>query len=126
MSFTYDLANSVGQIRLEIGDENIDPAGICPDGKNFSDEEITYFYTAEGQNIGRAAARACEILSRKYAPLPTTFRLGPETEEMMASEYFSLLAQKLRQTYGQSAASANTNTFPTGSIRPKISYPTGN
>lgn len=67
MSFTYDLTTAVGQIRLEIGDtSSATDEGIKPNGTNFSDEELTHFYTAESSNLLAAAARACEVLARMW------------------------------------------------------------
>jgi hypothetical protein len=66
--FTYDLSTAVGQIRLEIGDtSNSTDEGVKPNGTNFTDAELTYFYHQESDNVLGGAARACEVLARMWA-----------------------------------------------------------
>ncbi|HUT58993.1 MAG TPA: hypothetical protein VNA25_14185 [Phycisphaerae bacterium] len=51
-TYTYDLATEIGQVRLAIGDTDIDPTT----GAIFSDEELQYFLTAEGSVMAASAA----------------------------------------------------------------------
>jgi hypothetical protein len=57
MPITYNLSGSgtvltISQLRLTIGDTT-DGVGVKPDGTNFTDAEITYFYdTGGGVNAG--------------------------------------------------------------------------
>lgn len=68
MAFTTDLNTPVGKIRLEIGDDdNGTDMGVKPNGTNFSDDQLTYFYTDESNNVLAASARALEVLARMYA-----------------------------------------------------------
>lgn len=62
--FTYDLANSIGLVRLEIGDTDFE-AGIRPDGTNLSDEELQVFLDREGSVLGASAA-ALEVVTRLW------------------------------------------------------------
>lgn len=121
MPIITDLAEPVGQIRLEIGDAEEDPHGIRPQGRNFSDVQLLYFYTAEGSHVGRAAARACEVLVREWAKEPTAVRLGPQSEEMIASQFFRLEADRLRRVHGRNAVvvgrpmgTAGVRLYPAG------------
>ena len=126
MSITTDLSTPIGQIRLEIGDATLSPLGICPNGDNFSDEQILYFYSSEGDHVGRAAARACEILSRMYAVQPTSTRLGPEMQSQKSSEYFDSLAKHLRSLHGYPPSVLNASSqIPSGSASVKYVPLTG-
>lgn len=78
--FSYDLTTSVGMLRLEIGDEVFE-SGVKPNGDNFTDAELEYFLAQEGSTVGRAAARACEVLSRAYAGL-VDLTVGPRRETL--------------------------------------------
>jgi len=53
MTFTYDVTDYIGQIRLIINDTTEATA-------HFSDEEIGAFYTLAGSSVNLAAARALE------------------------------------------------------------------
>lgn len=75
MPITVDLTTLVGQVRLEIGDDD-DTAGHGqrPDGSNLSDQAITLWLTRaslyQGTSNGQvllAAAYACEKLARDWA-----------------------------------------------------------
>ena len=69
MTVTYDLTTVVGKIRLIIGDN------VLAD-YTFTDEELTYFYTAEGNNINLAAAAALGAWMAKYAAAPDSEKIG--------------------------------------------------
>jgi hypothetical protein len=61
-TYTYDLATEIGQVRLKIGDTDIDPTTDAI----FSDEEIQYFLTAEG-SVTMASAVALETIAASRA-----------------------------------------------------------
>ena len=62
MTVTYDITNSVGQIRLMVGDNNIVPVTNAV----FSDEEITFFLTQNGSDLNLTAAALCKAWAAKY------------------------------------------------------------
>lgn len=118
--FSYDLTTSVGQLRLEIGDEVFE-SGVKPSGDNFTDTELTYFLTQEGSIVGRAAARACEVLSRSYAGL-VDLTVGPRRETLsQAAKAFLDRAKELRRQYGGSAAGG---AYSAGWLRSEDGNPT--
>lgn len=123
--WSYDLTTSVGQLRLEIGDE-VYESGVKPSGDNFTDTELEYFLAQEGSSVGRAAARACEVLSRAYAGL-VDLTVGPRRESLsQASAAFQKRAGELRKQYGGGATSG---AYSAGWIRsadgePSDEYPT--
>ncbi len=121
MPIITDLTEPVGQIRLEIGDDVEDPEGVRPHGRNFSDAQLTHFYSQEGRHVGRAAAKACEVLARDWAKEPTAVRLGPQGEEINTSAFFRLEADRLRRVYGRNQVTINR---PMGSAGVRI-YPAG-
>lgn len=104
MSFIYDIGAinaedvAISAVRLEIGDET-ENAGVKPDGTNFSDEEILYFYGLEGTH-NRTVARCLETLARQYARLPRT-RVGPHDEDpQTVAARLRQQAADLRARYG--------------------------
>lgn len=109
VTFTYDLTTTVGQVRVEIGD-TVSGTGVKPDGANFSDAEITYFLTQES-SVGRAAARACEVLARMYAGL-VDLTAGPRRESLsQAATAYADRARELRRQYGGAANGAYAAGF---------------
>lgn len=108
-TFTYDLASAdatkvlISKVRLEIGD-SVEGAGVRPDGRNLSDEEISYWLTEESDVFLLAAARACDALSRAWANYVNT-TAGKLKEELdTVSAKYATAAADLRYQY---AASAN-------------------
>lgn len=99
MSFSYDPSTDVGRVRTEIGDTSLD-AGILPDGVNFSNEEIQGYLTAEGDHVMRAVAHASEVAARRWAIVPTSASLGPESHRRDTAAFFRTEAQRLRAIYG--------------------------
>lgn len=91
MAITYDITQtsgtvaSISQVRLALGDTVLN-SGVLPGGVNFSDVEVTYFYTAEG-SIKGATAAAAETLSRAWANQANT-KAGP-----LAKDYASVSKQ---------------------------------
>jgi len=54
MAFTYDISVTTdisSMMRLELGDNQEDPDGMLPEGKNFADAELDYFYSAESSDF---------------------------------------------------------------------------
>lgn len=98
MTFSYDLETDVGKVRLEIGDTESDN-GVKPNSANFSDQEIE-FLIADELSVGRASARACEILARWYAPL-VDLAAGPVRESLSkATSQWLTMAKELRRQFG--------------------------
>lgn len=60
MSYTYNIANAIGQVRFEIGDTTEATA-------LFSDEEITYKLSEHGNGVLLTAAALCDVLATRYA-----------------------------------------------------------
>ena len=93
MTVTYDLSTVVGKIRLIIGDNDIVPVGDAV----FSDEELTYFYTAEGSvNLGAAAALVA--WAAKYATSADSEGMGDYRYTQKSVDHMMTLAAKLRET----------------------------
>lgn len=75
MPITVDLTTQIGQVRLEIGDDDdAEGHGKRPDGRNLSDQAITLWLTraslfqgAGDNQVLLAAAFACEQLARDWA-----------------------------------------------------------
>jgi len=65
-------ANPIDRVRFLIGDKST----TNPD---LSDSEIAYLLSVEGNEPLRAAARAAETLSAKYAKDPSEKKVGPLT-----------------------------------------------
>lgn len=80
MSFTYDLAENVGKLRLALGDTT-SGSGVKPDGANFSDEELEYILEQEGDSVDMATARACEMLATHWAN-QADLTVGPRSEKL--------------------------------------------
>lgn len=55
-TWTYDITNNIGKVRLMIGDTDIDPTTDA----QFSDEELQHFIALASNNILIAAAYALE------------------------------------------------------------------
>ena len=106
MSFSYDLTSSIGLVKLEIGDVS-ESAGVKPDGSAFSDEELTAILSGEGDVVGRAAARCCEILARTYARF-VDVTAGPRKESLsQAATAYRQQAEALREQYGYGSAATS-------------------
>lgn len=108
MTFTYSLADSAGLLRLEIGD-TVEEQGVRPNGRNFSDEELAIF-NAEG-SVGRASARACEVLATEWSAYAGTQRLGPMSEARSQAEAYEKRAKHLRLVYGHSSDNTQAAGF---------------
>jgi len=90
MTVTYDLATAVGQIRLKIGDTTLtDPI--------FTDEELTYFYTVEG-DVNLASAVALEAWAAKYGANADSEGIGDYRYSQNIVTKLLALAAQLRAT----------------------------
>jgi len=69
MTFTNDLSTAIGQMRYHLGDD-VSGAGVKPDGTNFTDEQLTYALSNNGQNVKAAAAEVCGVLATRWAVVP--------------------------------------------------------
>lgn len=111
MTFTYDLASAdadtlaIAKVRLELGD-TVASAGVRPSGANLTDEEIAVWLEAEDDHIMRTVARACEALSRMWAPI-SNYGDGQRSEQLgkVAKDYEEKALQ-LRKLYGGSSSSS--------------------
>ena len=103
MAFTYDLSTTTGRIRRMAGD-TIEDAGPLPDGRNFSDAEIAFFYDIEGSHVQRGAAAALEALAAAWAAYEGRYREGPVDEESLSSTAFAKQAAQIRSVYGWNKA----------------------
>lgn len=61
MAFTADLDNDIGRVRFEI-DDMVEATALFPD-----DAVVTHALDEEGGNVRLAAARLCDVLSRRFA-----------------------------------------------------------
>lgn len=60
MSFTYDVTNDIGKVRLLVPDREAAYA-------NFTDEEIEAFLALTGQDVRYAAAECCDTIASNEA-----------------------------------------------------------
>ncbi|MCA9921554.1 MAG: hypothetical protein KC421_04235 [Anaerolineales bacterium] len=120
MAFTVDLTTPIGQCRFEMGDA-IENDGVMPGGRNFTDAQIQYLLTKEGNHIGRTKAAMCEILAREWNKEPNSYRMGPEGKTIKTSEYWRLEAKILRMEHGRNVP---IRRVPQGTIGARI-YPAG-
>lgn len=98
MSFTYDLTNDIGKVRLLVGD-TVQDDGVKPDDSNYSDEEIQVFLD-RNNDVNIAAAEALENLARMWAVEPD-IRMGPISESRSdVAGNLREQAEKLRQQSG--------------------------
>ncbi len=76
MTFSYSdaLTTDRDKVRLRIGDTQRD-AGPRPDKRNFSDEEISFLLTDEGNVVG-AIGQAFEVLANEWESFSISERLG--------------------------------------------------
>ena len=98
LEFTYDIADTSdisSRIRLEIGDNRIND-GILPNGGNFTDSELDYFYSAEGDDFQLALARAFDAAAARWASFPDDVHLGPEFQTFSASKFYAQKAYDIR------------------------------
>jgi len=80
MSFSYDLATTVGQMRIALADTGgVAPGATAVAGSyGFEDEELTYFYSAGG-SLNGGIARAIRALLLDGARRERAFSLPNQT-----------------------------------------------
>lgn len=131
MTITVDLTTPVGQVRLEIGDDDATEGhGKRPDGTNLSDAAIqlwltraaTYQATSDGQVL-LAAAYACEQLARDWATVSNV--TAPNRSES-AGDVAAKWAARAKELREQLAARVPTATPVTGlRVRRLATWPGG-
>ncbi|GAG70401.1 unnamed protein product [marine sediment metagenome] len=89
MSLPYDITTNVGKVRLIIGDT--DATDYV-----FSDAEITYFLTANSNNLNLAAADALEAWMAKYATSPDSEKIGDYAYTQKIVDKMNKLKNELR------------------------------
>lgn len=119
MAFTYDLSATgdnliISKIRLEIGDtDNCEDAGVKPNGTNFQDAELLYFYNDEGSDVVAAAARACEALARGWAGQSQNVRIRDYSiNTTQKAKDFAAMAKTLREQSGTLYKAGGVPTMP--------------
>ena len=106
MTVTYDITNSIGQVRIMIGDTNIVPITNAI----FTDEEITFFLTQCGGDLNLAAAMACLAWANKYQANADSERIGDYS-------YSQNIVEKLKGMAATfTAASTGTPSWDWGSF----------
>ena len=93
MSANYDLTTNVGKVRLIIGDTDVSPESDAV----FTDEELTYFLTANSSNINLAAADALEAWVAKYTTAPDSEKIGDYSYSQKIVDHLNKLAKELRE-----------------------------
>lgn len=91
MTFTYDISNNIGKVRLIIGDK-IEAEPV------FSDEEIQVFLTDNGNSINPAAATALEAWAASYSANVDTEKIGDYSYSQKIINKMLTLAKRLRET----------------------------
>lgn len=77
MAFSYDeaLTDNSDKVRFSLGDTERDK-GPRPDGRNFSDAEITHLLTAESDVVNAAIAFGFETLRDEWASFAVSEKEG--------------------------------------------------
>lgn len=104
MPITTDLETEIGQIRLLLGDDQ-EGDGVKPDGANFSDAELSYFYE-RGKSIEEAAALVCETLAWLWNIHPSFEADGLRVDRHEVSQGWWRAAVRLRSRKGAKLISA--------------------
>lgn len=102
MAFTYDITDSTdtsSKMRLELGD-TIEDSGILPNGANFQDAELDYFYDQENDQFWPAVARAFESAAASWGAYPTYIKFGPESQSISAADFYAKKAEIARTKAG--------------------------
>lgn len=92
MTATYDITTLVGQVRLIIGDTDVIPASDAV----FTDEELTFFLTENGNDINLAAADALEAWMAKYTTTPDSEKIGDYAYTQKIVDKMNKLRNELR------------------------------
>jgi len=91
--WTYTPGTIIWKLRLIIGDTDIDPTSDAV----FTDEELTYFLTANANNINLAAADALEAWMAKYATSPDSEKIGDYAYTQKIIANMNKLQKELRE-----------------------------
>jgi len=91
MTVTYDITNSVGQVRLTIGDTDTT-------NNVFTDEELTYFLGLHSNNINLASADALESWAAKYATNVDSEHIGDYSYSQKIYDKLRTQAKTLRES----------------------------
>ncbi len=94
MAHTYDLTTSIGKVRLNIGDTDIDPTSDA----QFSDEELQVFLTASGGSVPIAGAMALEAWATTLARNETSEKMGDYSYTKKDVANMLKLAERLRKS----------------------------
>ena len=89
MTVTYDITNSVGQVRLKIGDTDIT-------NNVFTDEELEYFLGLYSSNINLASADALDAWAAKYATNADSEKIGDYSYSQKIFDKLTSKANDLR------------------------------
>jgi hypothetical protein len=114
--FTYRLDSgdlreqTIAKIRLEVGDNN-EERGIKPEGTNYSDAELWHIYSEEGQIVGRAAAKICEMQAISWSSIPRTM-FGSLFDPRHVGRNYMRLAKDLRRQHGYTSEGSSTFSAP--------------
>lgn len=100
MAYSYSLSTDIGKVRLEIQDTT-EATAI------FSNEEIQVFLDDEGSVLG-AAARACEVISRKYSHDFNWTADGDTVDRQTRAKQWAELGAALRKRKGSGIVSRQT------------------
>jgi len=91
-TWTYTPGTIIWKLRLTIGDTDISPTSDAV----FTDEELTYFLTANSNNINLAAADALEAWIAKYTTSPDSEHIGDYSYTQKIVQNMNKLAVELR------------------------------
>lgn len=82
MIATYVLSTDTGKVRLAIGDTNVsdEGAGVKPDGRNFADDELTFFIEQAG-GWNAAVPMALRALAAMFSSQATRTGLEQYSED---------------------------------------------
>ena len=86
---TYDITTNVGKVRLIIGDNTAIEV--------FTDVEITYFLTANSNNLSLASADALAAWMSKYATAPDSEHIGDYAYTQKIIQNMNKLQTELRE-----------------------------
>ena len=75
MSFTYDVEEPIGWIRLMIGDTT-ENEGVRPTGENYKDEEIQVFLNTYEGNAEAAFLELLMVLSTEFSSAASSQRFA--------------------------------------------------
>jgi hypothetical protein len=104
MTFTYSdasISTDLAKVRLEVGDTTQN-SGPRPGGSNYSDAEINYFLDQE-TTVGRAAARAFEVLAAEWSRYAGSLGLGPRQQAFQQAQSYRDQARIYRRLHGGAA-----------------------